>query len=144
MDSLFPIKHWGLGQSWAIMGSRKQWKAWTALQTLDIIEEIEGGVKPSIIHKRGFSYEYGGHMVKAKGEHQNLSWDLRLEANMRDLQHTMTWTKVCGFGSSRWEINTRQWMAHYCSRRPTSCWETWVLIVLCAEHGQMEKKTFGG
>jgi len=34
------------------MASRKQRKAWTALQKLDIIEEIEGGVKPSIICKR--------------------------------------------------------------------------------------------
>jgi len=34
------------------MASRKQRKAWTALQKLDIIEEIEGGVKPSIIYAR--------------------------------------------------------------------------------------------
>jgi len=52
MDSLLPIMHWGPGQSWAIMASRKQRKAWTALQKLDVIEEIEGGVKPSIICKR--------------------------------------------------------------------------------------------
>jgi len=34
------------------MVSRKQRKAWTAFQILDIIEEMEGGVKPSIICKR--------------------------------------------------------------------------------------------
>jgi len=34
------------------MASRKQRKAWTALQKLNIFEEIEGGVKSSLICKR--------------------------------------------------------------------------------------------